>query len=64
VTKKKKAVLKMKTYNIVADAVDRGVTIGYRRAHKHVENPSEDTLIDAITNAVTGELCEVIDFDK
>jgi hypothetical protein len=61
---KKKVKLTMKTYSIVADAVERGVTRGYYRAHKHTDAPSEETIKDVIANAVMGELCDVVDFDK
>lgn len=58
-----KVKLKPKTYNIVTEAVFSGITLGMARAHKHVEHPSHQLIIDEIENNVMLALCEVIDFD-
>lgn len=55
--------MKFKTYAIVARAVEEGVALGYRRAHKHVDNPAEDDLRDALETEVLNALCEVLEFD-
>lgn len=47
-----------KVYPLLLDAVEVGVGYGYRRAHKHVDNPTEDALIQAITDAVMNEIFE------
>jgi hypothetical protein len=33
--------MKAKTLVILEQAIHEGVTRGYRRAHKHIENPTE-----------------------
>jgi hypothetical protein len=42
-------------------AVTEGVLIGYRRAFKHVEEPTEEQIVAAIQNAVTTSIYEWFD---
>ena len=55
--------VRLNTYKIVSDAIENGIKYGYRRAHKHTENPSEDTIIEQIHLAVMNDLCDIINFD-
>ena len=55
--------IKLSPYEMVRDAIQAGVTYGLRRAHKHVENPSDEQIVEAITQAVMTDLCDVLDFD-
>ena len=55
--------MKLRAYNIVSDAIERGIERGYRRAHKHVDNPREEEVKEAVFIAVMGELCDIIDWD-
>lgn len=55
--------MKLRAYNIVSDAIERGIERGYRRAHKHVDNPREEEVKEAVFTAVMGELCDIIDWD-
>lgn len=55
--------VKFKAYPIIERAVEEGIAYGYRRAHKHVDNPTESAIKDAIRQAVMGELCEILSFD-
>jgi len=56
--------MKLKAYRIVSDAVERAVSYGYNRAHKHTETPGKDGIVDAIYNEVMNELSEIIDWDE
>jgi len=56
--------MKPKIYTILAQAVEDGVKRGYRRAFKHVENPSEESIIDAVDTAVMGSILEYFTFDN
>jgi len=56
--------MKPKTYVILERAVSEGALLGYRRAFKHVENPSEGAIADAITDAVMLTISEVFDFPE
>lgn len=45
-------------------AIEEGVRYGYNRAHKHVENPHEDAVVDNIIDGVTNSLYEWFDFNE
>lgn len=55
--------MKANSYVILSRAVEHGIDYGYRRAHKHVDAPSEQALCDAIAQAVMSAVCEVFTFD-
>jgi len=50
------------TYIILQRAVESGSILGYRRAFKHVENPTEEQIVEALTDAVMLTISEVFDF--
>jgi hypothetical protein len=54
--------MKPNTYVILQRAVEEGALLGYRRAFKRVENPTEDQIVDVITDAVMLTVSEVFDF--
>jgi hypothetical protein len=55
--------MKPNTYVILERAVEEGARLGYRRAFKHVENPSEGAIVDAIVQGVMLTVSEVFVFD-
>ena len=50
-------------YQMFARAVEEGVASGWRRAHKHVEQPPPEDIMAAIEGAVMAAVCEVFWFD-
>jgi hypothetical protein len=48
---------------ILEMAVEQGVSYGYRRAHKHMENPTEGAIIDNVVEQVMNSLDEWFDFE-
>lgn len=56
--------MKPKIYHILNLAVEEGVKRGWHRAHKHVENPSEESIWEAIEDAVMSEIHEYFIFDE
>jgi hypothetical protein len=56
--------MRAKTYLILERAVSEGALFGYRRAFKHIENPSEGVIVDEITEAVMLAVSEVFDFPE
>ena len=56
--------MKPNTYVIMERAVEEGARLGYRRAFKHVETPSEEAIVDAITNAIMLSVSEVFTFSQ
>lgn len=55
--------MKVKMYNLISECVDRGTSRGYRRAHKHLDNPDEVSIVDNIHREIMNELCEYFDFN-
>ena len=55
--------MKLDTYRILEMAVRDGAAIGYRRAFKHDDEPSEERIIDAIEQAVMAQICEWFRFE-
>ena len=51
-----------KTQPLLENAIEDGVTYGYRRAHKHTETPTEYEMCSAISDAVMLQIAEVFDF--
>jgi hypothetical protein len=56
--------MKPKFRVILEQAINEGVLRGYRRAFKHVENPSEDCIIEQIEDAVMSAIYEYFTFDE
>jgi hypothetical protein len=48
---------------ILEMAIEEGVRCGYRRAHKHVDNPTEGAICEHIEEQVMSALYEYFDFD-
>ncbi len=56
--------MKVREYIVMAECIERGVDLGYHRAYKHVDSPSEDAIKEAIALAVQNEICEYFIFDE
>jgi hypothetical protein len=55
--------MKVRAHDILAQAVEDGVVVGWRRAHKHTEKPSPDSVIEQIEREVMNAICEHFDFE-
>lgn len=44
--------IKWRSYEIVERAVEEGINYGYYRAHKHVDNPDKDIIVQNIEREV------------
>ena len=56
--------MKANTYKIIQEAVENGVALGYNRAYKHSDTPSEEAIKFEIYEAVMNEICEWFVFDS
>lgn len=54
--------MKVSTYRVLTDAVERGVTIGWNRAHKHQDKPDRNTIEEYIAQEVLNSICEYFSF--
>jgi len=53
-----------KIYNLLSRCIEDGIKRGYRRAHKHVESPTEDSILDNIEECIMSEIVEWFDFEE
>lgn len=60
---KVKAELRLNAYAIIADAVERGLSYGWMRAHKYVDKPDEEAIKDAMHDAVMNEIAELMEYE-
>jgi hypothetical protein len=56
--------VRVRTYDVLARAVEEGVAYGVRRAHKHHDQPSEEHVQDEVIRSVMVAIGEVLDFDE
>lgn len=56
--------MKAKEYTLLTECVERGVSYGWSRAHKHMNNPPCDNIRIAIEEAVLSDICEHFDFEE
>ena len=56
--------MKPKFHIVLETAIKQGVSYGYSRAHKYVENPTEGAIIDSIVEQVMNSLDDWFDFGE
>lgn len=56
--------MKAKTYQLIQECVENGVQLGFNRAHKHTDTPSDEELQNKIIDSVMLEICEWFTFDE
>lgn len=54
--------VKVNTYRIINECVERGLERGYVRAHKHTETPGKEHILDQQEQAIMSELDEYLSF--
>lgn len=61
-----KRTLKLRTYTIVAEEVERGIEVGIHRAYKHSDEPLSDAqrehVIENVARAIMENLDDIIDW--
>jgi hypothetical protein len=61
-----KRTLKLRTYTIVAEEVERGIEVGIHRAYKHSDEPLSDAqrehIIENVARAIMDQLSDVVDW--
>ena len=50
-------------YKLLLRCVEEGLKLGYNRAHKHNDTPSDQMLFDAQEQAIMNEIHEWFDFE-
>lgn len=57
-----KITLKINTYNVLEHAIEEGLKLGFNRAHKHTDSPTEEDLLEHQRRAIMECLEEVVKF--
>lgn len=60
---KVRAPVSVRVFDAVERAVEAGAVAGARRATKHTESPSVETIAEQVTRAVMAELCDVLNLE-
>ena len=55
--------MKVKMYELIQECVENGVSIGFNRAHKHTDTPTDENLQNSIIDSVMMEICERFSFE-
>ena len=55
--------MKPRMHVILDMAIEEGVNRGWHRAHKHVENPSEESIVDTISDCVMSAITDYFNFE-
>lgn len=58
-----RGVIRVRVYDLLFDAVSEGIEYGWRRAHKHTDEPSDIDIKEHIAQAVIGSIGERFYFD-
>lgn len=53
-----------KTYILIERAIEEGIEYGYKKAHKHWDDPDEETLKECILTAIMLQLDEIMNFEE
>jgi hypothetical protein len=53
--------MKPKVLPIIESCIETGVRLGYNRAHKHVENPHVESIVEHITTEIMNKIYDHFD---
>lgn len=56
--------MKVNGYRVLEHCVELGTNYGWNRAHKHVDNPSEQAIKEEIINQIMNEITMWFSFDS
>ncbi len=56
--------MKVKTYRVLEECVERGIQGGMMKAEKYSDKPTEEEYKTQILHYVMLEICEYFDFDE
>ena len=61
---KRKIRPRFRAYDLILRAVEEGLEYGWLRAHKYVDDPTQETILEEMEQAVMNTLDAVIDFER
>ena len=56
--------MKARTQVILGECIERGSTRGWSMAHKHVENPTQEVILERIQNSIMAEIYDYFSFES
>jgi len=56
--------MKPDSYKILSRCVEEGIDLGWGRAHKHTDKPSEESIKNYIEECIINEVCEYFKFNE
>ena len=56
--------MKPKYYEILSCCIEKGIQLGWNRAHKHNNNPDKNYILENIEDSIMNEICENFTFDE
>lgn len=54
--------LSVNVYEVLSRAVEEGLRMGWNRAHKHDDNPNQESIIEHQHMEIMNAACEVFNF--
>jgi hypothetical protein len=56
--------MKVKVERVIEDCLNSGINLGWNKAHKHLDDPSEGLIKDAIHDCIMEQIYEYFSFDE
>lgn len=56
--------MKARTQVILGECIERGALRGWCMAHKHVENPTQEVILERIQNSIMAEIYDYFSFES
>ena len=56
--------MKARTQVILGDCIERGAARGWQMAHKHIENPTQEAILERIQDSIMAEIYEWFSFES
>jgi len=56
--------MKARTQVILGDCIERGAARGWQMAHKHVEKPTQEAILEQIQDSIMAEIYEWFAFES
>lgn len=56
------ATVKLNAYAVIMAAIERGITCGYTKAHKHTDTPTREAIEEMIRQYIAVELAQVVEW--
>jgi len=55
--------VRLDAYKIISDTIETSIKLGWNRAHKHIDNPEQQHVLNEIHTAIMNDLCQILKFD-